>query len=37
MFSYVWQKLPDVQWRNREKQNDKEHHKKVSFFHLAEF
>ena len=29
--------MPDVQWRNREKRYDKEHHEMVSFFHLAEF
>ena len=28
---------PDVQWRNREKRDDKEHHEKASFFHIAEF
>ena len=37
IFYYVGQKPPDVQWRNREKRGDKEHHEKVSFFHLAEF
>ena len=36
-FYYVRQKPPDVQWRNREKRGDKEHHEKVSFLHLAEF
>ena len=25
-----------MQWRNREKGNDQEHHVKVSFFHLAD-
>ena len=25
-----------MQWRNREKRNDKDHHEKASFFHLAE-
>ena len=27
----------DVKWRKREERNDKEHHKKASFFHIAEF
>ena len=36
-FYYVPQKPLDVQWRNREKRGDKEHHEKVHFFHLAEF
>ena len=27
----------DVKWRKREKRNDKEHHEKASFFHIAEF
>ena len=34
---HVGQKPLDVQWRNREKRGDNEHHEKVSFFHLAEF
>ena len=25
-----------MQWRNREKRNDQEHHAKASFFHLAD-
>ena len=25
-----------MQWRNREKRNDQEHHVKASFFHLAD-
>ena len=28
---------PDMQRRNREKRNDKEHHEKASFFQIAEF
>ena len=35
IFYYVGQKPLDMQWRNREKRGDKEHHEKVSFFHLA--
>ena len=27
----------DVKWRKRQKRNDKEHHEKASFFHIAEF
>ena len=27
----------DVEWRKRLKQNDKEHHEKASFFHIAEY
>ena len=27
----------DAKWRKREKRNDKEHHEKASFFHIAEF
>ena len=37
VFYYVGQTPPDVQWRNREKQNDKEHHENARFFHVAEF
>ena len=31
IFYYVGKKPPDVQWRNREKWGDTEHHQKVSF------
>ena len=34
-FYYVRQKPPDVQWRNREKRGDKEHHEKVRFFSFS--
>ena len=34
-FYYVRQKPPDVQWRNREKGGDKEHHEKVRFFSFS--
>ena len=34
IFCYVGQKPPDVQWSNREKRGDKEHHEKVSFFFI---
>ena len=27
----------DMKWREREKWNDKEHHEKASFFHIAEY
>ena len=37
IFYYVGQTPADVQWRNREKQNDKEHHENARFFHVAEF
>ena len=37
IFYYVGQTTPGVQWRNREKQNDKEHHENATFFHVAEF
>ena len=37
IFYYVGQMPSDVKWSKREKRNDKEHHKKVSFFHRAEF
>ena len=36
-FYYIGQMLFDVKWRKREKRNDKEHHEKASFFHIAEF
>ena len=36
-FYYVGQMPSDVKWRKREKRNDKEHHEKASFFHIAEF
>ena len=32
IFYYIGQKPPDLQWRNREKRGDEEHHEKVSFF-----
>ena len=32
IFCYVEQKPPDMHWRNREKRNAQEHHKKASFF-----
>ena len=32
IFCYVGQMPPGVQWRIREKRNDKEHHVKASFF-----
>ena len=31
MFYYVGQTPADVHWRNKEKQNDKEHYEKASF------
>ena len=31
-FYYVGQTPPDMQWRNREQRDDKEHHEKTSFF-----
>ena len=37
IFYYVGQTPLDVQWRNIEKRNDKEHHEKASFFHLTGF
>ena len=32
IFYLAGQKPPEVQWRNREKRGEKEHHEKVSFF-----
>ena len=32
MCHYVGQTTPDVQWRNKEKRNDKDHHEKARFF-----
>ena len=37
MSYYTGQTSPDMQWRNRKKRNDQEHHERVSFFHLGEF
>ena len=37
IFYYVGQTPPDIQWRNREKRNDKGHHEMARFFHTAEF
>ena len=37
VFCYVGQMPSDVKGRKREKGNDKEHHEKASFFHIAEF
>ena len=37
IFYYVGQMPPDATWRNRAKRNDKEHHEKAIFFHIAEF
>ena len=37
IFYYVGQMPSDVKWRKKEKRNHKEHHKKASFFHIAEF
>ena len=37
IFYYVGQMPSDVKWRKREKRNDKEHHEKASFCHIAEY